>query len=96
MTVRRFAALAALAALWMAAPQARAADDEAPAPESAPAAAPAAPNLRVVKVQFRGNRKVEDDAIRVNLKTAPGVTLTQEVVREDVRAEEHHARLDPR
>ena len=28
------------------------------------------------KLQFRGNRKVEDDAIRVNLKTAPGVTLT--------------------
>jgi energy-coupling factor transporter ATP-binding protein EcfA2 len=30
------------------------------------------PSLKVVRVQFRGNRKVEDDAIRVNLKTLPG------------------------
>ena len=52
-----------------------------PAPTSAPA--PAA-SLKVTKVQFRGNRKVEDDAIKLNLKTAPGVTLTQEMVREDV------------
>ena len=37
-------------------------------------------------MQFRGNRKVEDDAIKVNLKTAPGVTLTQEMLRDDVRA----------
>ena len=44
------------------------------------------PSLRVIKLQFRGNRKVEDDAIKVNLKTAPGVTLTQEMLREDVRA----------
>ena len=40
----------------------------------------------VVKISFRGNRKVEDDAIKVNLKTAPGVTLTQEMLRDDVRA----------
>jgi outer membrane protein insertion porin family len=46
----------------------------------------AAPSLKVAKVQFRGNRKVEDDAIKVNLKTAPGVTLTQEMLRDDVRA----------
>jgi outer membrane protein insertion porin family len=66
---------------------------EAEAGEPAPAAKPApakpaaaAPNLKVVKLQFRGNRKVEDDAIKVNLKTAPGVTLSQETVRDDVRA----------
>src|ERR1017187_418649 len=53
----------------------------APAPVKA-----SAPNLKVVKLQFRGNRKVEDDAIKVNLKTTPGVTLTQETVRDDVRA----------
>jgi outer membrane protein insertion porin family len=55
------------------------------APADAPAA-PAAPStsLKVAKLQFRGNRKVEDDAIKVNLKTAPGVTLTQEVLRDDV------------
>jgi outer membrane protein assembly factor BamA len=57
--------------------------EEKPAEEKP--AAPA-PNLKVVKVSFRGNRKVEDDAIKVNLKTAPGVTLTQETVRDDVRA----------
>jgi outer membrane protein insertion porin family len=54
--------------------------DEAPAKPAAPS-----PSLKVVKVSFRGNRKVEDDAIKVNLKTAPGVTLTQEMVRDDVR-----------
>jgi outer membrane protein insertion porin family len=53
-------------------------EDKAAEPEPAEAA------LKVAKVQFRGNRKVEDDAIKVNLKTAPGVTLTQEVLREDV------------
>jgi outer membrane protein insertion porin family len=42
------------------------------------------PNLKVAKLQFRGNRKVEDDAIKLNLKVAPGVTLTQELLREDV------------
>jgi outer membrane protein insertion porin family len=57
--------------------------DEKPAEEKP---APASPNLKVVKISFRGNRKVEDDAIKVNLKTAPGVTLTQEMVRDDVRA----------
>ncbi len=63
-------------------------------PETTPTESPAAPapvkasapNLKVVKLQFRGNRKVEDDAIKVNLKTTPGVTLTQETVRDDVRA----------
>src|SRR4051794_32467321 len=58
-------------------------EDQKPAEEKP---APPAPNLKVVKVSFRGNRKVEDDAIKVNLKTAPGVTLTQETVRDDVRA----------
>lgn len=52
------------------------------APE--PAAPSATPQLKVAKVQFRGNRKVEDDAIKVNLKTQPGVTLTQELLREDI------------
>ncbi|MCG5056363.1 MAG: outer membrane protein assembly factor BamA [Myxococcales bacterium] len=43
-------------------------------------------SLDVAAVGFRGNRKVEDDAIRVNIRTAPGITLTQETLREDVRA----------
>src|SRR3954454_23063628 len=66
----------------------------APAPAAAPASAESegekpskpTPSLRVVKLQFRGNRKVEDDAIKINLKTAVGVTLTQEMLRDDVRA----------
>jgi len=91
--------LALGAALWFGLAQAgyaRAADeepskdDDAAAGEEKPAtpAAPAAPtaSLRVIKLQFRGNRKVEDDAIKINLKTAVGVTLTQEMIREDVRA----------
>ena len=64
-------------------------DEEAEpsAPDEKPAAAadetPSAPtpSLRVAKLQFRGNRKVEDDAIKINLKTAVGVTLTQEMLR---------------
>jgi outer membrane protein insertion porin family len=43
-------------------------------------------SLEVKRVQFRGNRKVEDDALRVNLRTVPGAQLTQDLLREDVRA----------
>jgi outer membrane protein assembly factor BamA len=38
------------------------------------------------RVQFRGNRKVEDDAIRVNLLSRPGSVLDPAKLREDVRA----------
>jgi len=48
--------------------------------------APAAPNLTVKRVHFRGNRKVEDDAIRAVIKTKPGVVINQELLRDDVRA----------
>src|SRR5215813_3188680 len=40
----------------------------------------------VKKIVFRGNRKVEDDAIRVNLTTAVGAPLDREKLREDIRA----------
>jgi len=53
-------------------------DDEAPAV--------GAPNLTVARVHFRGNRKVEDDAIRAVIKTKPGVAVNQELLREDVRS----------
>jgi outer membrane protein insertion porin family len=88
MSLRAFAAAAAVL-LWAATAKMARADTAAPetTPDAAPAPAKlATPNLRVVKLQFRGNRKVEDDAIKVNLKTAPGVTLSQETVRDDVRA----------
>jgi outer membrane protein insertion porin family len=65
-------------------------DAGAPAPGEAAAAAqaekPELLTLEVKKVQFRGNRKVEDDALRVNLRTVPGAQLTQDLLREDVRA----------
>ncbi len=40
----------------------------------------------VERIQFRGNRKVEDDAIRVNLLTRVGATFDPSKLREDVRA----------
>jgi outer membrane protein insertion porin family len=58
--------------------------DEDTAAETTPASTPT-PSMKVVRVLFRGNRKVEDDAIKVNLKTQPGVSLTQEILRDDVR-----------
>ena len=63
--------------------EASAPDDNSPAADEKPSAP--TPSLRVSKLQFRGNRKVEDDAIKMNLKTAVGATLTQEMIREDVR-----------
>ncbi|MCB9565472.1 MAG: outer membrane protein assembly factor BamA [Kofleriaceae bacterium] len=40
----------------------------------------------IERIQFRGNRKVEDDAIRVNLLTRVGATFDPNKVREDIRA----------
>jgi outer membrane protein insertion porin family len=45
----------------------------------------AMPKLDVVRVHFRGNRKVEDDALKVNLKTKPGMILAKDLLQEDVR-----------
>ena len=55
-------------------------------PEAKPEASVKVPSLKVVRLQFRGNRKVEDDAIRVNLHTLPGSVLNKEILQEDVRA----------
>ncbi len=38
------------------------------------------------RIQFRGNRKVEDDAIRINLLSKVGSTIDASKVRDDVRA----------
>lgn len=43
-------------------------------------------DLPIEAVQFRGNRKVEDAAIRVNLLTKVGAKLDLAKVREDIRA----------
>ena len=68
-------------------------EDAAPsqlrAPDPSAAEAPATkitlPKLNVVRIHFRGNRKVEDDALRVNLKLKPGMNLSKEILQEDVR-----------
>jgi outer membrane protein insertion porin family len=71
-----------------------------PAPQSAepPASAPPTAALsaptdalklvgRVIdRIQFKGNRRVEDDAIRANLSLKVGAKLDAAVLREDVRA----------
>ncbi len=43
-------------------------------------------DAKIDKIQFRGNRKVEDDAIRVNLISSVGTTLERDKLREDVRS----------
>ncbi|HEV7558404.1 MAG TPA: outer membrane protein assembly factor BamA, partial [Kofleriaceae bacterium] len=40
----------------------------------------------IERVQFRGNRKVEDDAIRVQLQSKPGTLFDAAKLREDLRA----------
>ena len=62
------------------------AGDDTSEAAAAPAQTAAAPNLIVKRVHFRGNRKVEDDAIRVVIKTKPGASINQELLRDDVRA----------
>ncbi len=61
-----------------------AAEPPAAAPTSAPK--PDALSLQIVRVHFRGNRKVEDDALRVNMRTQAGANLTQDMLRDDVRS----------
>ncbi len=61
-----------------------------PAPPADPNGQPAAPALNlqsraIERVQFRGNRKVEDDAIRVQLLSKPGTLLDAAKLREDLR-----------
>jgi outer membrane protein insertion porin family len=70
-----------------------------PAPQPLPATPPPAPQTQapaatgvtwqgrpIERVQFRGNRKVEDDAIRVQLLSKPGTLLDAAKLREDLRA----------
>src|SRR5262245_35203702 len=64
-----------------------------PAPQQLPATPPPSGSGPVTwqgrpieRVQFRGNRKVEDDAIRVQLLSKPGTLLDAAKLREDIRA----------
>ena len=61
----------------------------APEPDATEAPADAALNLQgraIERVQFRGNRKVEDDAIRVQLLSKAGTLLDATKLREDLRS----------
>lgn len=79
--------------LTLVASPALAEEEEAPsrlrAPDLSEAAASlsrvALPKFDVVRVHFRGNRKVEDDTLRVSLKTKAGTALSKDVLQEDVR-----------
>ncbi len=52
-----------------------------------PAPAPQAPKAPIIKrIQFSGNRKVEDDAMRLNLVSRVGAPLDSDKIRADVRA----------
>jgi outer membrane protein insertion porin family len=63
-----------------------------PQPPSQPSQAlptavgPAMQGRSIERVQFRGNRKVEDDAIRVQLLSKPGTLFDASKLREDIRA----------
>ena len=61
----------------------------APAPGAPRPPAPVTPEMQgrpIERVQFRGNRKVEDDAIRVQLLSKAGTLYDASKMREDIRA----------
>jgi outer membrane protein insertion porin family len=66
----------------------RASAQPGPAPQAptAPAGNPAMQGRAIERVQFRGNRKVEDDAIRVQLLSKPGTLFDAAKLRDDIRA----------
>jgi outer membrane protein insertion porin family len=57
-----------------------------PQPQPAPTPALQLQGRAIERVQFRGNRKVEDDAIRVQLLSKPGTLLDAAKLREDIRS----------
>ncbi|MEZ4359314.1 MAG: outer membrane protein assembly factor BamA [Kofleriaceae bacterium] len=88
---RRALAAWALAAVALLALARRADAQAGPAPGPAPAPAPAGVDVKlqgrpIEAVQFRGNRKVEDDAIRINMVTRAGGLLEPSKIRDDLRA----------
>ncbi len=77
----------ALATGWAALATAQPAAPPAAAPPPAPASAsPEMQGRPIERVQFRGNRKVEDDAIRVQLLSKAGTLYDASKMREDIRA----------
>ena len=58
----------------------------APSPAAIGGIGPAMQGRSIERVQFRGNRKVEDDAIRVQLLSKAGSVFDVSKMREDIRA----------
>jgi outer membrane protein insertion porin family len=79
-------ATSVLATLLLLAPAARAQPAPTPDPSAAEGETLRLQGRPVERVQFRGNRKVEDDAIRVQLLSKPGTLLDAAKLREDLRA----------
>src|SRR5262245_40049643 len=63
------------------APSQAAPTQAAPAPQTAPATEP----QKIARIHFHGNRKVEDEAIRVNLASQVGEPFLAAKLREDVK-----------
>jgi outer membrane protein insertion porin family len=62
-------------------------EDDDPQVETDPAdPVPKLVGRPIDRIQFRGNRKVEDDAIRINLLSKVGATIDANKIRDDVRA----------
>ena len=77
----------ALGALGAAPGPAAAQPSPAAAPQGAGGAlSPAMQGRPIERVQFRGNRKVEDDAIRVQMLSKPGTLFDAAKLREDIRS----------
>ena len=67
------------------------APSHAQTPPMAPLSGPVSPSAelmgkKIERIQFRGNRKGEDDAIRVNMATKAGTLLESQRLRADIRA----------
>jgi len=82
--------LAAAVSLALAQPTVDPADGARSGSGSASAGSAATPptweGRPIERIQFRGNRKVEDDAIRVQLLSKPGALLSAAKLRDDIRA----------
>ena len=86
---RHIPAFVFLAASMVTAGPASWAQPSSPSSSLAPNGGTSADDLygkKIERIQFRGNRKVEDDAIRVNLATKAGVLLERARLRSDMRA----------
>jgi outer membrane protein insertion porin family len=85
-TLGALVTIGAVTALVGVAPAAAQPSSSATPPAPGGALSPAMQGRPIEGVQFRGNRKVEDDAIRVQLLSKPGTLFDAAKLREDIRA----------